>query len=328
MSELKRFTPMELEHLRVKQLTEREECRAGIRAILARRPMDAHALIVAELHSDESDLYTDYHGSSVTRRVAIGWRSGKREDFRQLRRAAARFPETAHYGPGKDRYRVHVVYAEEGATDSGREVRKGEYLPDVWFDGLAGERFSTREDAQQAILVWEELNHKIDAMCGLRIEPRIECDSIEHRENYSMGGGNYLADSRYSGWKVRSYGLPERGSEDLGGLDGYRIEDRISVEAPPTREPAPAGVTARLNVERHGVEILFPGKPDLNTRDKLKFAGFKWSGARGLWWAPQRRATLDLARELAGADLTGTPAEYAPDTDLLYEDQCAAAVGR
>jgi hypothetical protein len=33
---------------------------------------------------------------------------------------------------------------------------------------------------------------------------RITEESIEHRENYSMGGGNYLGDSRYGGWTVYS----------------------------------------------------------------------------------------------------------------------------
>jgi hypothetical protein len=37
-----------------------------------------------------------------------------------------------------------------------------------------------------------------------QFEWQIDCQSIEHRENYSMGGGNYLGRSRYGGWMVKS----------------------------------------------------------------------------------------------------------------------------
>ena len=32
-------------------------------------------------------------------------------------------------------------------------------------------------------------------------------ESFEHRENYSMGAGNYIGRSKYSGWIVKSYDL-------------------------------------------------------------------------------------------------------------------------
>lgn len=56
--------------------------------ILAKKPASAQALIVAEYQEDDSDSMTDYFNSITVRRVAIGWRTGKREDFKQLRRAA------------------------------------------------------------------------------------------------------------------------------------------------------------------------------------------------------------------------------------------------
>jgi predicted RNA methylase len=103
---------------------------------MAKAPAGAKALICAEYHEDTSDLQADYHGSRVTRTVAIGFRTSSREDFRALHAAAGRFPETAHL-TGAD---------------------------------------------------------------------------TEHRENYSMGGGNFLSDHGSSdsgtGWVVRSRDFP------------------------------------------------------------------------------------------------------------------------
>lgn len=64
--------------------------------VRAKAPAGARALIFAEYHEDTSDPHSDYSGSRVTRTVAIGFRSSAREDFRALRAAAAKFPETAH----------------------------------------------------------------------------------------------------------------------------------------------------------------------------------------------------------------------------------------
>jgi len=40
--------------------------------LVAKAPAGAKALVFAEYHEDTSDLMTDYHGSVVTRTVAIG----------------------------------------------------------------------------------------------------------------------------------------------------------------------------------------------------------------------------------------------------------------
>jgi len=102
----KRTTPEQrAESKRLYEEREREQAqrdqkyRAVWEQILAKRPPRAEAVIVAQLEKDESEPWGDYSASKTVRRVAIGWRTGKREDFRQLRRAAAQFPETRHLGP-------------------------------------------------------------------------------------------------------------------------------------------------------------------------------------------------------------------------------------
>lgn len=149
--------------------TQRQRVEASRAAILAKRPAGAEALILAELDQDDSDSMTDYHNHRTTRVVAIGWRTGKREDFRQLHKAAAGFPETAHLGP--------------------------------------------------------------DAPAD-----------VEHRENWSMGSGNYLKAGHddASGWRVVSR-EPER-------LPFAVIEDALPVAAPASTT---APVSGAYRIEKH-----------------------------------------------------------------------------
>jgi hypothetical protein len=150
-------------------------------AVVAKRPPGAAALIVAELDEDTSDSMTDYFAHTTARCVAIGWRTGSREDFRQLRRAATGFPETAHLGP----------------------------------------------DAP---------------------------DAVEHRENYSMGSGNYLKDggSHSSGWKVRSWGINADGTLERGGW--HVLEDALP--APQTPAPDAPGTPLGDSSSGRGFNIL------------------------------------------------------------------------
>lgn len=127
-------------------------------------PPRAARAIFAELVEDESDSLSDYHGSTIVRRVFLDYGTTSRESFPALRRAAALFPETEHLGPGKGLFHVgpHVFALRESAAARAQK----ENLP-------------------------------------LRETP------LEHRENYSMGAGNYLkAGHRHSsGWQVCSYPL-------------------------------------------------------------------------------------------------------------------------
>lgn len=209
---------------------EQEERTAKIKessaTILAKKPDWAEAVIVAELDEDDSDSMTDYFNHKTVRRVVIGWRKGKRESFPQLRKAAAQFHETAHLGPGKDRHTIRSVWAD---NSPGRY--KGGYCRA--FD-LDGKEFDNKEAAEQAIAENTETlildNHPCEYV--------IQSESYEHRENYSMGGGNYLkAETRHgNGWKVRSEpinyltqylyedGLPGHKSEQIETGAGFEIQ--------------------------------------------------------------------------------------------------------
>jgi hypothetical protein len=157
----------------------------------------AARIITAEFRVNESDLQSDYHGGRSGRLVVIGFGTGKRESFKQLRTAAGDFPPTASFGPGLDVW--HVRQYREEKTELNRYPNSTR-LP---------EQFSTEEQAaawaEAAIARDKQKQLAGDCFCPeMPFGYELEFSSIEHRENYSMGGGNYLGLHRYSGWIVRS----------------------------------------------------------------------------------------------------------------------------
>lgn len=181
--------------------------------IRQKAPAGAKAVVMAELNEDKSDTMTDYFANATTRRVAIGFRFGAREDFRQLRRAAASFPETAH----------------------------------------------------------------------------LDADDQEHRDNYSMGKGNYLGTGNWgSGWCVRSYPLES---------DWWHVTEDVIPELP---EGHSTGTGPELQADgyeirpssigREGVvEVHFANKPEEDVRAALKSAGFRWARANRCWYGREDR---------------------------------------
>ncbi len=172
----------------------------------------ASRAVLARFRVNESDSQTDYFGGRTTRTVVIGFGKGKRENFKQLRKAAATFLPTKHLGPGCDSYTVWVN------TEKAGEDR---YTP----GRTMSDTFETEDDARAwiegEITAGESQAGLFADDCGYSIE----CRSVENRENYSMGGGNYLGGSRYGGWSVCS--------ELLAYVNGeYEIYDRQTSETP------------------------------------------------------------------------------------------------
>lgn len=262
------------------------------RKLEALRPPNAQALIVAEEHIDDSDIMTDYHNYKTGRRVAIGWRTGSREDFRQLRQAAANFEPTADYGPGCDRYTVKSIWTEDKESN-GFYIHKGQYYV---HGELHGKRFTTRQAAEQAISEAPALG----TCDGVPLAYTIETASVEHRENWSMGAGNFVGDSKYSGWIVRSYEL---------GYSGYRsdvieteyLEAIMQKQREDSTRPAAAiasapGVTLSENEEKDGLEIRFDSKPPAKVLEYLKAHGWRWSRFSGCWYIKRSEHARNVAQ--------------------------------
>lgn len=262
------------------------------------KPANAQAVIVAELREDDSDMMTDYFASHTTRTVAIGFRTGSREDFRQLRAAAGRFEFTAHLGPNCDQYTVRSVWAADSPAGTAFNWRKGDYYV---HGALHGQTFTKREDAEQAIAKAEPLG----TCDGVALEYIIGKESIEHRENYSMGAGNYLGLSKYSGWIVRSRELKYSGYRN----DVYETEYLEVLMAKPV-DAVPRGwdkidgggsaVSLSENEEKDGLEIRFAEKPAVEVLTRLKAAGWRWSRFSACWYAKRNERARAFAAQLVG----------------------------
>lgn len=60
--------------------------------------------------------------------------------------------------------------------------------------------------------------------------------------------------------------------------------------------------TYAINTELNGIEITFDDKPGEQIRAALKENGFRWHRARGLWYAKNSAARLELAQRLTDAE--------------------------
>ncbi len=160
-------------------------------------------IIYAEYRVDTSELQSDYFGCRTVRNVVIGFATGKRESFKQLRKAAGTFAPTKHLGPDKGRFTCLVVHANRIVTEGYGTCYEG--TGSHYHDDIGNRtEFDTLEAAEQFIRQ-APIPHSIQFPAGQAdFKWSIDSDPIEHRENYSMGGGNYLGHDRYAGWIVRS----------------------------------------------------------------------------------------------------------------------------
>ena len=121
----------------------------------------------------------------------------------------------------------------------------------------------------------------------------------EHRDNYSMGAGNYLGQNPNwgSGWTVKSYPLTTSYSPHVA------VEDHLpsprpkrSATVPSSARSTSSGITVSpSSIGRAGViELRFPSKPDEEVRSQLKAAGFRWARSNACWYGPEDRVPSDL----------------------------------
>lgn len=163
-------------------------------------------LVIAEYMINESDGNTDYYGGRVARRVAIGI-CGSKNNFAVMRKAAAAFGPTAHLGPGKDRWTAYIEFTD-GSNRLREVLRKPSY--EAWT--------STTREELEAVVADEIAKETQWGLMAERNSVEYCVESVEHREDYTGGGGYYLGEHRYSGWRVRC--------EKWGGSSMCEVYDR------------------------------------------------------------------------------------------------------
>jgi hypothetical protein len=99
-------------------------------------PANTKAVIIAELHEDESDAMTDYFGYRTVRTVILGFSNHTKDLFSEMRRYAANFEETAHLAENKkehehrEKYSMGAGYYLGTSRNSGWIVKKEHYYKD------------------------------------------------------------------------------------------------------------------------------------------------------------------------------------------------------
>lgn len=268
----------------------------------ARAPAGSTAVIVAERHEDTSDHMTDYHGHRVTRRVVIGFRKGKRESFKRLREAAAQFPETAHLGPGCDAWAAQLVYDHDSSSP---EAEQCYYVPRESY--FRGQSVRIPDNRSPEFLTEAELQEWIAGQSQRAgTEWRAHCEEVEHRENYSMGGGNYLMRGyrHGSGWCVRSY--------PLASMDWSNVEDGLPA---PVQGNAADGaeIVEHFHTKRNAtVYIVTMGeRVDRDEFDRLRSQAKALGGWYSRKWKDSPAGFAFEARDQAEAFIGGEQAKPA-----------------
>lgn len=108
-----------------------EDIRKGSE-ILPAVPVGAGWVIIAELHEDRSDIYTDYFASEVTRVIYLNWSRHGRDLFDEMRKAAALcdIPEVNKYSQPnpedehREKYSMGHGYYLGAHRHSGWHIRK------------------------------------------------------------------------------------------------------------------------------------------------------------------------------------------------------------
>jgi hypothetical protein len=73
-------------------------------------PADAKAIILAELHRDESDMMTDYFGYGTERTVILGFSTHAKDLFSEMRKYATHFEGTAYLAEENNAYEHREKY--------------------------------------------------------------------------------------------------------------------------------------------------------------------------------------------------------------------------
>jgi hypothetical protein len=183
-------------------------------------PAGAKYVIVANRMKDDSDSQSDYFNSKTEESILLAFSKHGRDNFAEMRKAAATFEPTKHLGPGRGVFTARVILQNDIGNCNGSAYWKG--TRSHWhreLDNDAGIKFETRTEAEYFIAhapAPESIS--FDGVVGA-FAWDIDEDEIEHREKWSMGHGYYLkAGGRHStGWEVRK---EERSPDAIAYLIG------------------------------------------------------------------------------------------------------------
>ena len=98
-------------------------------------PADAKAIIIAELHRNESDSQTDYFAYGIDRTVILGFSPHTKDLFSEMRKYAANFEDTAHLAEENKDYENREKYSMGAGYYLGKNKYSGWIVKKVRFYG-------------------------------------------------------------------------------------------------------------------------------------------------------------------------------------------------
>ena len=134
-------------------------------------PADVKAVIVAELHEDESNSMTDYYGYRTQRTVILGFSTHTRDLFSEMRKHASNFEETAYLTAENEKYEHREKYSMGDGYYLGESKYHGWIIQKEKLYG-SREQFIERyaltagDEANICVKVRAEANRTKEALAG------------------------------------------------------------------------------------------------------------------------------------------------------------------
>jgi hypothetical protein len=134
-------------------------------------PADTKAVIIAELHENDSNPMTDYYGYNTKRTVILGFSTHTKDMFSELRKYAPNFEGTVCFAKENEKYEHREKYTGGAgyylgeSKYSGWIVKKEKYYRDreSIINGFA---LVAGEESNVCVKVQEEINATLEIVTG------------------------------------------------------------------------------------------------------------------------------------------------------------------
>ena len=218
----------------------------------AKRPSWARALIVAEERQNDSDISSDYFNYSTKRRVAIGFRRSSREDFGEMRAAAATFEPTQYLADYNREFEHRENYSMGAGYYLGRSKYSGWVVKAVDLTGYSRETvYEITLPDQPAAWTDSQPTGTTDTSTGTRVKRNIGRDGLEIHFSAKPDAG-IIARLKANGWRWARFSGCWYTKYSTAALDSAaRIVGEELVAPWRSKGPADAGLAAMTDTDRH-----------------------------------------------------------------------------
>ncbi len=199
------------------------------------------------------------------------------------------------------------------ALDAIRKVMQPELRPVMAGDDDAVERLTAKIKAEETLHA-----RMVDANAAIRAHAREGAESqvialvalgFTNKQARELIQPDYMGRVGFASYQL---------SNSSANLRRMRIRLEQITVAKATPVTTAKSVTTAVMLEddpgANRVRLFFPGKPDEQTRSRLKSAGFRWAPSVRAWQAYRNPRATDIARRIAGIDAPA-PSAAAPEAD-------------